>query len=62
MGYAPADKPEIAVAVRIANGYGFSNATAAGKDIFNYYFGLKDQKQIITGEASQAFNTRTDSD
>jgi len=60
VGYAPADKPEIAVAVRIANGYGSSNATAVGKNIFNYYFGLESLENIVTGEASQAFNTRTD--
>lgn len=60
VGYAPAEAPEITIAVRIANGYGSSNATAVGKSIFNYYFGLESQEEIITGEASQAFNTRTD--
>lgn len=40
VGYAPADAPEITLAVRIANGYGSSNSTAVGRDIFNYYFGL----------------------
>lgn len=60
IGYAPAEAPEIAIAVRIANGYGSSNATAVGKQIFHYYFGLESQEEIITGEASQAFNTRTD--
>ena len=33
IGFAPAEQPGIAVAVRIANGYGSSNATAAGKSI-----------------------------
>lgn len=60
IGYAPAEQPQIAVAVRIANGYGSSNATAVGKSIFNYYFSLESQEKIITGEASQAINTRTD--
>lgn len=60
IGYAPADAPELAIAVRIANGYGSSNATAAGKHIFDYYFGLESQGDILTGEASEAFNTRTD--
>lgn len=60
VGYAPAEAPEITIAVRIANGYGSSNATAVGRSIFNYYFGLESQEEIITGEASQAFNTRTD--
>lgn len=60
VGYAPAERPKIAMAVRIANGYGSSNATAVGKNILNYYFGLESQEKIITGEASQALNTRTD--
>ncbi len=59
-GYAPADKPEISIAVRIANGYGSSNATSIGRDIFSYYFKLDKKKNIITGRASQAVNTSTD--
>lgn len=58
--YAPAEAPEITIAVRIANGYGSSNATAVGRSIFNYYVGLESQEDIVTGEASQAHNTRTD--
>ena len=38
IGYAPAKKPSIALAVRIANGYASSHAVAAGKDILEYYF------------------------
>ena len=60
VGYAPSDQPQIAVAVRIANGYGSSNATAVGRSIFNYYFDLESQEAILTGEAAQANNTRTD--
>ena len=58
--YAPAKTPEITIAVQIANGYGSSNATAVGRSIFKYYFNLESQEKIITGEASQALNTRTD--
>lgn len=39
VGYAPAEVPEITVAVRIANGYSSSNAAAIGRNIFYYYFG-----------------------
>ena len=39
VGYAPAESPEITVAVRIANGYSSSNAAAIGRNIFYYYFG-----------------------
>lgn len=60
VGYAPAETPEIAVAVRIANGYGSSNATAVGRSIFNYYFGLENPEDIVTGRASRANNTRSD--
>ena len=60
VGYAPSDHPQIAVAVRIANGYGSSNATAVGRSIFNYYFDLESQEAILTGKAAQADNARTD--
>ncbi len=42
VGFAPAEQPEIALAVRIANGYGSSNVTAAANNILNYYFGLEE--------------------
>ena len=60
VGYAPCDQPQIAVAVRIANGYGSSNATEVGKNIFEYYFDLKSPEELLTGEAVQADNTSTD--
>lgn len=60
VGYAPAKTPEITIAIRIANGYGSSNATAAGRSIINYYFGLERREDIVTGKAAQAINTRTD--
>lgn len=60
IGCAPAENPEIAIAVRIANGYGSSNATHTGKDIFDYYFGLESREAILTGKASEANNSRSD--
>lgn len=60
IGCAPAQDPEISIAVRIANGYGSSNATHAGKDIFDYYFGLENRDDILTGRASEADNSRSD--
>lgn len=60
VGYAPAEEPEITIAVRIANGYGSSNATMIGKNIWNYYFGLEKQEDIMTGKASSVLNVRTD--
>lgn len=38
IGYAPADNPEISIAVRITNGYESANAVACGRDILEYYF------------------------
>ncbi len=41
MGYAPYENPQIAIAIRIANGYTSANAAAMASDIFSYYFDLK---------------------
>lgn len=49
--YAPYEQPEIAIATRIAFGYTSSYAAKTTKDIINYYFGLKDENEIITGTA-----------
>ena len=40
VGYAPAEAPEISVAVRIANGYKSATAVKATKEIISYYFNL----------------------
>lgn len=52
IAYAPADAPEISLAVRIANGYSSTNATLVGRDIITYYFDLADESEILTGKAS----------
>lgn len=52
ISYAPSEAPEIAMAVRIANGYSSTNALLTGKDIMKYYFNLADEAEIITGVAS----------
>lgn len=52
VSFAPSENPEIAMAVRIANGYSSTNALQAGKDIIRYYFNLADESEIITGRAS----------
>ncbi|MEI3199495.1 MAG: hypothetical protein V8S12_03610 [Lachnospiraceae bacterium] len=43
----------IAIAVRIVNGYASSNAASVAKDIINYRYNLKDKSEIITGTATQ---------
>ena len=60
--YAPAEQPEIAMAVRIANGYTSTNVVYVAKDILSYYFGLQEETDILNGKASSGnvSNTRTD--
>ena len=53
VGYAPFEQPEIALTVRIANGYTSGNAAELGADILKYYFHLVDEEELISGTASQ---------
>ncbi len=50
--YAPYEEPEIAVVTRIAFGYTANYAAKTTKDILEYYYGLKDEDALITGEAA----------
>ncbi|MBO6297518.1 MAG: penicillin-binding protein [Lachnospiraceae bacterium] len=54
VGYAPYEHPQIAIAVRIANGYSSDFAAQVAHDCFQYYFGLEDEESLITGNASEA--------
>jgi len=54
IGYAPYEEPEIAVSVRIANGYTSANTAEVASDIFQYYFELADEAEIINGQASES--------
>ncbi len=54
IGYAPYEAPEIAVAVRIANGYTSANTAEVAADIFRYYFDLADEEDILSGKASES--------
>ena len=53
IGFAPADEPEIAIAVRIANGYYSSYCSEIGRDITKSYFNLGDRSDYINGYASE---------
>lgn len=57
VGYAPYDNPEIAIAVRIANGYSSDYAAQVAKDVFMYYFGIIEEDELINGVASDATGT-----
>ncbi|MDO4803738.1 MAG: penicillin-binding transpeptidase domain-containing protein [Lachnospiraceae bacterium] len=51
VSYAPYEDPQIALAVRIGNGYSSTNAILVGKDIYQYYFNIVDESQLVTGTA-----------
>ena len=50
---SPADTPEIAIAVRIANGYNSSYAAEIGRDISKVYFQPDKAEDLINGEAAE---------
>lgn len=52
VGFAPADSPEIALSVRITNGYSSSYTAEIGRDIVKYKYGLADPSELITGGAA----------
>lgn len=52
IGYAPYEDPEIAIAVRITNGYNSTNAALLARDVISYYYGLEDKDTLITGHAA----------
>ena len=54
VGFAPLEQPEIAIAVRIANGYTSSYAAEVARDIVRVWFELDDIEDVITGRASFA--------
>ena len=58
IGFAPSDNPEIAMAVRIANGYSSTNAAAVAKDVISYKYNLVDKDAIVTGTASAGGSTQ----
>ncbi len=51
ISYAPYEAPEISVTVRVANGYTSDYAAQIAKDVYEYYYGLKEEDEIITGMA-----------
>lgn len=51
ISYAPYEDPEISVTVRVAYGYTSDYSAQIARDVYAYYFGLKDENDIITGTA-----------
>jgi penicillin-binding protein 2 len=62
VGFAPYDDPEIAIAVRIANGYSSANAALVARDVISYYYGLQSEEELVTGHASQASTSYVQND
>ena len=52
VGYAPYKNPEIAIATRIAHGYGSSNACVFVNNVMRYYFKEESAKKLINGKAT----------
>ena len=57
IGYAPYESPEIALAVRIVNGYTSANTASVAADIYKYYFKLVEADEILSGEATSVSGT-----
>lgn len=53
VGFAPAEDPEIAIAVRIANGYTSAYTAEIGRDIVRANFHLAETEDLITGQAAE---------
>ncbi|MCI8835343.1 MAG: penicillin-binding protein [Ruminococcus sp.] len=53
VGFAPAESPEIAIAVRIANGYTSAYTAEIGRDIVQAKYQLTDMDELITGRAAK---------
>lgn len=53
VGFAPAEDPEIAISVRIANGYNSGYTAEIGRDIVKIKYGLSGSDELITGSAAE---------
>ena len=53
ISYAPYEAPEISVAVRVSFGYTSDYSAQIAKDVYEYYYGLKEESEIVTGTASE---------
>ena len=53
IGYAPYESPQLALAIRIANGYTSANAAAIASDIFKYYFNLEGKDEVVSGTTAR---------
>ena len=52
VSYAPFESPEITVTTRIANGCTSNYAANLTRDIYQYYFGLQEEDELLSGTAN----------
>lgn len=52
VGYAPAEQPQLSIAVRITYGYNSGYASEIGRDIAKVYFNPETAGELITGSAA----------
>ena len=57
LGYAPYDEPEVAIAVRVANGYTSSYAAQIAESVLEYYFEVSTLEEILGGGLGEAEDT-----
>ena len=53
VGYAPFEDPQIALSVRITNGYTSANAAEMASELYKYYFKLEGYEQLLDGTATR---------
>lgn len=53
VSYAPYENPEVTITTRIANGYTSNYAANLTRDIYLYYFNIKDEDTILSGTATR---------
>ncbi len=53
IGFAPSDSPEVAFAVRIANGYSSNYACDIANYVLEYYYEITPENELITGKAAK---------
>ena len=52
VGFAPSDNPQIAIATRIAFGYGSGNAFDFADTVMKYYFQEASEEELLNGQAA----------
>ena len=62
VGFAPSERPEVAFAIRVANGYSSTYAAEIGNAVMEYYYEITPEDEIITGKAAQVKITTSTGD